>query len=221
MSEDNKPVPHSTDPDEIRRREAAAIPHDEADNIHLLEHHTVLPHTRLSDGLDRFIRGIGSLVSWGWLLLIGVIVLNVTMRYLFGQGRIELEEIQWHIYAVGFLVGMSYVIECDDHVRVDLLHARFSLKTQAWVELAGMLFFLLPFVGLVLYFSIPFIANSYAIGEVSQAPGGLPYRWAIRAMLFIGFALMVVAIFSRLLRVSALLFGYPLPIADSTNQGAK
>ncbi len=213
--------PSTTDPEQIRQREASAISHDEADNIHMLEHHTALPHTVPSDQIDRFIRAVGNFISWGWLLLVGVIVLNVAMRYLLGEGRIELEEIQWHIYSVGFLMGMAYVIECDDHVRVDLLHAHFSLRTQAWVELFGFLFFLLPFVGVVLYFSVPFIANSYTAGEISQAPGGLPYRWAIRAVLFAGFSMMVLAIFSRLLRVAALLFGHPNPLPTHSDLEAK
>ncbi len=211
MKHRQKDKSDSTESEQIQLRQAAAISHGEADNIHLLEHHTVLPHTWTSDLIDRFIRAMGSLTSWGWLLLIGVIVCNVAMRYILGQGRIELEEIQWHIYSVGFLIGMSYVIESDDHVRVDLLHAHFSLKTQGWVELLGILFFLLPFVGVVLYFTVPFVANSYAMNETSQAPGGLPYRWAIRAALFAGFALMALAIFSRLLRITALLFNHPSP----------
>lgn len=191
----------------------------EAENIHLLEHHTSYPHTKLSLTLDRVIRFVGDSVSWLWLALVLVIILNVTMRYVFGEGRIELEEIQWHIYAVGFLIGISYVIESDDHVRVDLLHSHFSLKAQAWVEFVGITLFLMPFMVLVIYYSIPFVTNSFLAGESSQAPGGLPYRWAIRAVLLIGFSLMFVAALSRLSRVTSLLFGKPLAITEEDNKG--
>ncbi len=209
---------HAADADEIKRREEPSVSHQEPGDLHVIVHHTELPQTRLSNTLDRCIRGVGSLISWAWLALAGVIVLNVTMRYVFGEGRIELEEIQWHIYAGGFLFGMSYVIECDDHVRVDLIHASMKIKTQAWIEFFGILFFLMPFIVLVLWFSAPFIASSYEIGEVSQSPGGLPFRWVVKGALFVGFALMGVATLSRLLRVTALLFGLPRPL--SQNQGA-
>ena len=137
-------------------------------------HHTALPQTRISDALDGFIRRIGDAISWIWLVLVAIIVLNVTMRYVFGEGRIEFEEIQWHIYSFGFLLGLSYCLQADDHVRVDVLYDRFSLKAKAWVELCGILFFLLPFIFLVVFYAIPFVTYSVSIGEVSEAPGGLP-----------------------------------------------
>lgn len=169
----------------------------------------VLPHTRLSTRIDGLIRGVGDAVSWVWLMLLATIVLNVTMRYVFGEGRIEFEELQWHLYAVGFLVGIAYGVESDDHVRVDFLRARLSLRMQAWVELYGLLLLLFPFVALIVYYSVSFIAYSWRAGEVSAAPGGLPLRWLIKSALLAGFALLGVAAFSRLLRVSCFLFDAP------------
>ena len=67
-----------------------------------------LPHTRLSQRIDRWIEAVGSAVSWLWLVLLATIVLNVVMRYVFGEGRIEFEELQWHLYAMGFLTALSY-----------------------------------------------------------------------------------------------------------------
>ncbi len=172
-------------------------------------HHTALPQTRISDALDGFIRRIGDAISWIWLVLVAIIVLNVTMRYVFGEGRIEFEEIQWHIYSFGFLLGLSYCLQADDHVRVDVLYDRFSLKAKAWVELCGILFFLLPFIFLVVFYAIPFVTYSVSINEVSEAPGGLPLRWVIKAVLLLGFGLLAVSTLSRLLRVTACLFGVP------------
>lgn len=190
-----------------------AISHAEPDDLQYLVHHTRLPHTWASLLIDRAIRAIGGTVSWVWLLLVAVIMLNVTMRYVFGEGRIEFEEIQWHIYSVGFLIGLSYCLESDDHVRVDLLYERFELKTKAWLELFGILFFLVPFLIVVFVFAIPFVSYSISINEVSEAPGGLPLRWAIKAVLPLGFALLGLATLSRLLRVSAYLFNLPPPKA--------
>lgn len=174
--------------------------------------HRALPHTRLSLRLDAVIRRVGDAVSWVWLVLLATIVANVVMRYAFGEGRIEFEELQWHLYAVGFLAGVSYAVESDDHVRVDFVRARLSLRMQAWVELYGILLLLLPFISLVVYFSIPFIAYSWQTAEVSAAPGGLPFRWLIKGMLLAGFGLLGIAAWSRLLRVSSFLFDAPVPV---------
>ena len=188
-------------------------PGDGHDRLHELVHHAELPHTFLSSVLDRFTRRLGSLISWVWLALVAVIVLNVTMRYVLGEGRIEFEEIQWHIYAFGFLLGLAYCLESDDHVRVDVVYEKFGMTTKAWVEFFGILVFLLPFVILVIWFTIPFVTYSISINEVSESPGGLPARWAIKSVLLIGFLLLLVATLSRLTRVTAFLFGTPAPIA--------
>lgn len=156
-------------------------------------------------------------LSWVWMILIGIIVINVVMRYAFGQGRVEFEEIQWHLYSLGFLLGLSVCLDSDDHVRVDVFHERMSVRTQAWIELYGLLLLFFPFVLVVLFFSLPFVHYSLSIAEISDAPGGLPYRWAIKGMLSIGMLLLLIAGFGRLLRVSSALFAVPAPMAANSN----
>ena len=155
-----------------------------------------------------------SVVSWIWLLLIIVIVANVVMRYAFGEGRIEFEEIQWHLYSIGFLFGIAACVTVDQHVRVDAFSARLSLVARAWIELYGLLLLYFPFVCMVLIFSIPFVEYSYSIGEVSGDPGGLGGRWLIKGVLPLGMLLLLVAGFARLLRVSCYLFGTPHAINE-------
>lgn len=181
-------------------------------DLEQLVHHTELPHTRLSRAFDRVISGVAAIAHWSWLFLMLVIVVNVVLRYAFGEGYIELEELQWHLYSIGWLVGLSFCYVLDDHVRVDLLHERLGLKTQAIIELLGILFLLLPFALAVLWYAIPFVQYSFEMNEISMAPGGLPYRWAIKAVLVLGFALLLLAMLSRLSRVCALLFGLPHPL---------
>lgn len=166
----------------------------------------MLPETRLSRAIDAWLNTLGRWASWIWLLLLGIIVINVVLRYAFGEGRIEFEEIQWHLYATGFLLGLSYAYAADAHIRVDVLHERFSPRLQAWVELYGILLLLIPFVLLVIVFSIPFVMSSYDLSEISQAPGGLPMRWLMKAMLPLGFVLLLLAAVSRLSRVWSFLF---------------
>ncbi|MGB0205810.1 MAG: TRAP transporter small permease subunit [Neptuniibacter sp.] len=171
-----------------------------------LIHHTALPETKISLMFDALIKRVGDLFSWVWILLVGVIISNVVMRYVFHNGLIEFEEIQWHLYSLGWLMGLSYCFVADEHVRVDLIHDRMSLVTQAWVELLGMLLLLLPFIALVVIYAVPFVLYSWEVSEISDAPGGLPYRWAIKSALLAGFALLLLAFISRFSRVISLLY---------------
>jgi TRAP-type mannitol/chloroaromatic compound transport system permease small subunit len=165
-----------------------------------------LPDTAFSLRIDALLRRVGEALSWLWVVLLVVIVANVLLRYVFGEGRIEFEEIQWHLYSVGFLLGLGYTLESDAHVRVDVLHERLAPRLQAWIELYGIVLLLLPFCAIILIYAVPFVAFSYATSEVSASPGGLPLRWLIKAVLPVGFGLLALAAISRLTRVWALLF---------------
>lgn len=167
------------------------------------------PHTSLSRSVDGAIRSIGEVVSWVWIILLLVIVVNVVLRYFFSEGRIEFEEIQWHLYSVGFLLGLPFAFVTDSHIRVDVLRERFSDQTRAWIELYGLLLLFFPFVLLVIINAFPFISYSYSTSEISEAPAGLPYRWLIKSVLLIGFFMLFVAGVSRLSRVFCCLFGWP------------
>lgn len=173
--------------------------------------HTELPETRFSRRLDPLMRGVGKLSSYIWVVLVAVITINVLMRYVIGKGLIEFEEGQWHLYAIGFLLALAWGVEADDHVRIDVISDRFAFRTKCWIELVGIVIVLLPFVALVVWYTAPFVAYSWRVGEISEAPGGLPYRWAIKSVLLIGFVLLGLAAFSRLTRVAAALFTRRVP----------
>jgi len=180
----------------------------------------LLPHTPISRRLDPLLTRMGHLAGWLWLVLLITIVGNVAMRYVAGEGYVQFEELQWHLYAAGFLLGLSYAYQADAHVRVDLVQERLPPRMRAWIELYGILLLLLPFVLLVLVFGVPFVSSSFAAGEISQAPGGLPFRWLIKAMLPLGFLLLLLAALSRLSRVWAFLF-FTAQTDDSTHPGAQ
>lgn len=191
----------------------------DADKIsELLPHSDRLPETWLSELIGRAFSVLSRIFSWVWLALMIVIVFNVVMRYAFGQGRIEFEELQWHLYAIGFLLGLATCMSSDSHIRVDVLHDRLPLRSQAWIELYGLLLLFLPFVLMVLIFSFPFVHYSWSIAEVSDAPGGLPFRWIIKSVLPLSMILLLVAGLRRLLRVSSCLFGAPASIEFSGEQ---
>ena len=181
----------------------------------------VLPTTMISRFLDAILDRIGHIASWIWFALVGVIIFQVILRYAFNQGSIMLEEVQWHMYAVGFMIGLSYAIVHDRHVRIDIVYERFPPLAKAWVDFIGIAVLLLPFLIFVFYSAFPFVESSYESNEVSIAPDGLPYRWAIKSFIIIGFGMMILAAFSRWTRAFGYIIGWraapPPPLAAPAN----
>ncbi len=170
------------------------------------------PQTRISAAIDGFVHGLAAVFNWIWVVLIVLIVINVTLRYLIGTNFIAMEELQWHLYAIGFMLGLGYGVQMDGHVRVDVIAERFSPRTRAWIEFLGLLLVVLPLVWIIVANALPFVERAYTLKEVSAAPGGLPYRWLIKSVIVIAFLYLGLAALSRLLRVTAYLFGFPRPI---------
>ena len=157
---------------------------------------------QIERGLDR----VADFVSWIWIVLVLLIVLTVIMRFVFGSGRIELEELQWHLYAVGFLTGIVGCTGQDRHIRVDVFRERMPERTRSWIDLYGILLLQIPFVLLVIWSAIPFVADSFASAERSSSAGGLPFRWLLKGFLPTSMLLLFLATSARLVRVWHALF---------------
>lgn len=175
----------------------------------LLDHGSlVMRDNAFSRTIDRIVHAIGNLFSWLWLVLLLVIIGNVILRYVFSQGMIELEELQWYLYAAAWLAGLSYTFIADGHVRVDVVHENLKFRTQMWLELFGLLLLFLPFVCFITFYSIPFVELSWSTSETSTSANGLGARWLIKGCLLFSFVLLLLVGVSRLIRVlSTLRFG--------------
>ncbi|MFC7704702.1 TRAP transporter small permease subunit [Plastorhodobacter daqingensis] len=169
------------------------------------------PRTWLSDRIEAVLLAIASLVNWIWLVLVLVIVCNVAMRYALSTNYIWIEEMQWHMYSVGFMIAIGYAILHDSHVRVDVLAGTFSARTRAVIEFLGLLLLVFPLIYLIISYAIPFVERAWVRNEASAAPGGLTNRWAIKSVIIIAFTYIGLAAFARFLRVTAFLFGLPRP----------
>lgn len=147
--------------------------------------------------VERLFNRFGDLLGWLssllFILLLANVVYDVVMRYAFNDVSIAFQEMEWHLFSAVFLLGVPYAIKAGGHVRVDLFYERLSHKAQAIIDMLGTLFFLLPFCLLVAYYGIDFAKESYALGETSGDPGGLPYRWIIKAMIPLSFFFMAVS----------------------------
>ncbi len=163
-------------------------------------------HVPLADAIDAFITKVSTVLCWVNALLIVVIITQVVLRYGFGTGDPKFEELQWHLYATGVMFGLAYAQVTDSHVRVDVVAMRLSPNTLRFWEVFGILVFVFPFIFVVFYHSLDFVAESWRLNERSDAPTGLPWRWAIKGVIPISFALLALAVFSRLLRDLVALF---------------
>ena len=141
-------------------------------------------YIRFADGLNE---RVGRVVSWLTAVLVAVVCYDVFTRYLLENSLVAVQELQWHLFALIFLIGAAYSLKHDNHVRVDLFYSRFSRRKQACVNLFGSLLFLIPFCIIVIVSSQSFVANAFRIGEISPDPGGLPSRWVLKAAIPLGF----------------------------------
>jgi len=164
---------------------------------------------KLAAAIDRLNDVIGRSISWLSTLLVVVVCFDVFTRYFMRSSSVAVQEMEWHIFAVLFLVGAAYTLKEDAHVRVDVFYSRMTPRQKAFIDLIGSLVFLIPFSLLVIYTSQTFISMSYAIQETSPDPGGLPYRFLLKAMIPSGFFLVLLQGISMIIHALCTLAGKP------------
>ncbi|ELV8586459.1 TRAP transporter small permease subunit [Vibrio vulnificus] len=147
--------------------------------------------------IERLFNRFGDLLGWLssvlFILLLANVVYDVVMRYVFNDVSIAFQEMEWHLFSAVFLLGIPFALKSGGHVCVDLFYERLSHRAQAIIDLLGTIFFLFPFCLLVAWFGIDFAKESYALGETSGDPGGLPYRWVIKAIIPLSFLFMAIS----------------------------
>ncbi|MEQ9424364.1 MAG: TRAP transporter small permease subunit [Cyclobacteriaceae bacterium] len=146
---------------------------------------------KIASFINHFNEKIGNAISWLTSILVWVICLDVVLRYFFNLSWSGLFELEWHLFALLFLLGAASTLTADKHVRVDVFYSKFSEKGKAWVNLIGTVVFLMPLCWVVIKSSIPFVMNSYEIMEGSPDPGGLPFRFIVKSAIPIGFFLLM------------------------------
>lgn len=164
---------------------------------------------RTAQIIEWFITGIGRLSGWLMLALTAVITFDVLLRHWFVIGSTALQEMEWYLHGALFLLALGYAYLRGAHVRIELIHERLSLRQKAWIEFGGLLLALLPYCIAILWFGSAYVTRAFISGESSPSPAGLPARWMIKSILLVGFMLLGLAGFARLLRVSVFLFGAP------------
>ena len=161
---------------------------------------------KLSQLIDWLTERVGKGAFWLVLIMTLISAGNAVVRFIFNYSSNGLLEIQWYLFAAVFLLCSPYTLQKNEHVRIDVLSGKLSPRGLAVIDIIGTLFFLLPMVIVVLWLSLPLIAESYKINEMSANAGGL-IRWPVKLLLPIGFTLLALQGISELIKRIAFLAG--------------
>lgn len=154
---------------------------------------------RLAKGIDHINDRFGTVAMWAVFLSCLISAANAVVRYLANYSSNAYLEIQWYLFAACVMLGASQVLRVNEHVRVDVFYGRFSGRSQAIIDLAGLLLFLLPSMAVMIYFSWPLFLKMYGSGEMSSNAGGL-IRWPAMLMLPLGFFMLFLQGFSEVIK---------------------
>ncbi|MBL8582676.1 MAG: TRAP transporter small permease subunit [Rhizobiaceae bacterium] len=174
----------------------------------------------LSRAIDRFNEIVGKSVSWLILLAILVSAGNAIVRKAFNTSSNAWLELQWYLFGAAFLLAAAYTLRQNEHIRIDIVYGMFSRRTQHWIDLFGHVFFLMPFVILMISYFVPYFMLSFRNGEVSSSAGGLVI-WPAKGLLLIGFVLLGIQGVSEIIKKIAIIRGEmedPNPFVSSHEQ---
>ncbi len=168
--------------------------------------------------LNKLIDAVGWVCVIAMLLMMGMVFINVFVRYavvdlfihfeaytwyntyLGWLGGIGMQELEWHFFSIMFLLGLGYTLRENGHVRVDVFYEKFSRRTQAWVNIVGTLIFTIPFSILLVYFGWDYFLGSWASGESKGDPGSLPRLWPIKLVVPVAFVFLILSAITVLLK---------------------
>jgi TRAP-type mannitol/chloroaromatic compound transport system permease small subunit len=136
---------------------------------------------------------LGNITAVLMLLMMLNVFIDVILRYFFHTGSIASQEMEWHLFSVMFLLGISYALSDESHVRVDFLYDSMGKRKKAFVNIFGTIFMLIPFALLIVYGSYEFVYDAYDFNEISEDPGGLTHRWIIKFMIPLSFVVLIIS----------------------------
>jgi TRAP-type mannitol/chloroaromatic compound transport system permease small subunit len=160
----------------------------------------------LSRAIDAFTERVGRVVYWLVLIVVLISAANATVRKIFNYSSNAYLEIQWYLFSVIFLFGAGYTLLRNEDVRIDIIQGRLSPRAQNWIDVVGIVLFLMPMSLIIMWLSWPLFMDSLARHEVSTNAGGL-IIWPARLMVPVGFALLIVQAVSELIKRIAFLAG--------------
>jgi TRAP-type mannitol/chloroaromatic compound transport system permease small subunit len=172
-----------------------------------------------SRAIDALNEQVGRLVYWCVLITVLVSAANATSRYALNMASNAWLELQWYLFAAVFLLCAGYTLLHNEHIRIDVVSGQLSRRAQMWIDVFGLLVFLLPMSLFIMWLSWPIFMNAWTSGEISGSAGGL-IRWPARLLVPLGFALLSLQGLSELIKRIAYLRGLiPDPVEEHKDPG--
>jgi TRAP-type mannitol/chloroaromatic compound transport system permease small subunit len=159
--------------------------------------------SRLIDAVNE---RIGKITAWAIVVAVLVSAINAIIRKVFGTSSNAWLELQWYLFGAVFMLCASWTLKANEHIRIDIFSSRLTKRSRDRIDIFGHMFFLLPFVALMIYLSTPFFIRSYQSGEVSTNAGGL-LIWPAKGLILLGFALLLVQWLSEVIKRVAVIRG--------------
>jgi TRAP-type mannitol/chloroaromatic compound transport system permease small subunit len=173
----------------------------------------------LSRAIDKLNEQVGKLVYWCVLIMVLVSAANAMSRYSLNLASNAWLELQWYLFAGVFLLCSGYTLLHNEHIRIDVVSSQLSRRAQVWIDVFGIVFFLLPMSLFIMWLSWPVFMNAWNSGEISGSAGGL-IRWPARLLVPLGFFLLSAQGFSELIKRIAYLRGLiPDPVEKHKDPG--
>ena len=157
--------------------------------------------------IEAFIDWSGRSIAWLTLGMVIMTFLVVLLRYAFDIGWISLQETINYMHAIVFLVGAAYTLQQNEHVRVDIIYAKLSVKARNWIDLLGSLLILLPVMLFIIWTSWEYVLDSWAVSEGSREAGGLPGVYILKSFILVMAALLILQALAIILRSIAMIAG--------------
>jgi len=159
-----------------------------------------MPLENVANLIDYLNERLGAFASWLTSGLVLLMCYDVFMRYFFASSKAWILELEWHLFALIFLLGASYALKDDRHVRVDIFYTNFSERKKAIINLIGSILFILPWCAVIIWKASIYAMSSYEILEGSPQPGGLPARFLIKGAVVFAFVMLLFQSVSLILR---------------------
>ena len=164
------------------------------------------PLLGIARAIDRVNELIGRWISWAILAAILVSAGNAIIRKTFNMSSNAWLELQWYLFGAAFMLAAAYTLKQNEHIRIDIVYGMFSRRKQHFIDLFGHVFFLMPFVLLMVYYFVPWFLLSFRSGEGSSSAGGL-IVWPAKLVLLIGFVLLMFQGISEIIKKIAIIRG--------------
>ncbi len=155
---------------------------------------------QLARRIDWFQERFGNAVSWLMFGMVVVVFGDVVARYLFNRSSVLIQELEWHLFGLVYLLAAGYTMLYDEHVRIDILYSKWSPRKKAAVDLILLFVMFFPSALMILYTTWPFVKHSFQVNEGSPDPGGMPFRWAYKAVIIVGFLFLMLQAVSQVIK---------------------